>query len=225
MGPGSHSETKSLTSEWRKRIASSPEAKQANDNLEFHKRKVRKMTEELNVAEEWEKELDRRLKTIEERVKPPLLKIAESFEKSNDVEDSFLEAAIKEEDQDRLLAMLRKKALAMDTMDRAQLLAFIKTLLSVRNCLVEKEQERGVEMMQEMASGVLKQLGRVSIDWLEVSEWEAGLLKRLIKEVEGVPGFVARMLDQFLDNINLVNVKKRTNGNVTVTVNETMSHD
>ena len=48
-------------------------------------------------------------------------------------------------------------------MDLAQLLAFIKTQLSVRNCLLEKEQERGVEMMQEMASGVLKQLGRVSI--------------------------------------------------------------
>ena len=61
------------------------------------------------------------------------------------------EAGIEEEDQDRLLAMLRKKALDMDTMDRAQLLAFIKTLLSVRNCLLEKEQEHGVEMMQEMA--------------------------------------------------------------------------
>ena len=222
MGPGTDKETNSLTSEWRKRIASSPEAKLATDNLEFHKRKVRKITEELHVAEEWEKELGRRLKTVEEKVKPPLLKIAESFEKSNEVEESFLEAAIKEEDQDRLLAMLRKKALAMDTMDRAQLLAFIKTLLSVRNCLLDKEQERGVEMMQEMASGVLKQLGRVSIDWLEVSEWEAGLLKRVIKEVEGVPGFVARMLDQFLDNINLVNVTKSTN--VTNTVNGTQSH-
>ena len=219
MDPGS--ETKSLSSEWRKRIASSPEAKQANDNLEFHKRKVRRMTEELHVAEEWEKELDRRLKTIEERVKPPLLKIAESFEKSNEVEDSFLEAAIKEEDQDRLLAMLRKKALDMDTMDRAQLLAFIKTLLSVRNCLLEKEQEHGVEMMQEMASGVLRQLGRVTIDWMEVSEWEAGHLKSLIKEVEGVPGFVARMLDQFLDNINLVNI---TNANNAVNGNGTLSH-
>ena len=59
--------------------------------------KVRRMTEELHVAEEWEKELVRRLKTTEENVKPPLLKIAESFEKSNEVEDSFLEAAIKEE--------------------------------------------------------------------------------------------------------------------------------
>ena len=177
------------------------------------------MTEELHVAEEWEKELVRRLKTTEENVKPPLLKIAESFEKSNEVEDSFLEAAIKEEDQERLLAMLRKKALAIDTMDRAQLLAFIKTLLSVRNCLVEKEQERGVEMMQEMASGVLKQLGRVSIDWMEVTEWEAELLRRLINEVEGVPAFVAKMLDQFLDRIIKDNGTKSAN-----TVNGNTSH-
>ena len=49
--------------------------------------------------------------------------------------------------------MLRRKALAMDMMDPAQLLSFIKTLLSVRNCLVKMEQERGVEMMQEMAIG------------------------------------------------------------------------
>ena len=101
--------------------------------------------------------------TIEERTKPPLFLIAESLETSNDIEDSFLEATIKEEDQDRLLAMLRKKALTMATMNRAQLLAVIKTLLSVRKCLLEKEQERSVEMMQEMASGVLKQPGRISI--------------------------------------------------------------
>ena len=204
------SETKSLNSEWRKRVASSPEAKEAREELGFHQTKVRKLTEELNVAEDWEKELERRLKAIEEKVKPPLLKIAESFENSNEVEDSFLEAAINEEDHERLLSMMRKKALAMDKMDRAQLLAFVKTLLSVRNCLVEKEQDRSVEMIQEMASGVLRHLGRVGVDWLEVSEWEAGILRRLIREVDGVPPFVARMVDQFLDNINLVNSTKKS---------------
>ena len=207
----------SFQNEWRKRIASSPEAKKASDHLNFHKIKVRKMHEELGVAEEWERELQRRLASVEEKLKPPVMRIVESLETSYQIEESFLEDAINEDDHERLVSVLRKKSLTMDKMDRTQLLAFIKTLLSVRNCLVEKEQERGVEMMQEMASGVLKQLGRVSIDWLEVSEWEAGLLKRLIKEVEGVPGFVARMLDQFLDNINLVNVTKSTNGNVTNT--------
>ena len=115
------SETKSLNSEWRKRVASSTEAKEAKEELCFHQTKVRKLTEELNVAEEWEKELERRLKAIEEKVKPPLLKIAESFENSNEVEDSFLEAAINEEDHERLLSMMRKKALAMEEMNRRKL--------------------------------------------------------------------------------------------------------
>ena len=211
--------TDTFQDEWGKRISSSPEAKKATDHLNFHKRKVRKMHEELGVAEEWERELQRRLDSVKERLKPPIMRIVESLETSNQIEESFLEEAVNEEDYDRLVTVLRKKALTIDKMDRTQLLAFIKTLLSVRNCLVEKEQERGVEMMQEMASGVLKQLGRVSIDWVEVTEWEAELLKRLINEVEGVPAFVAKMLDQFLDGIIKDNGTKSAN-----TVNGTMSH-
>ena len=55
----------SLNSEWRRRIASSPNAKKAYHNLEFHRRKVRKMIEELHVAEEWEKKHFKRLKMQE----------------------------------------------------------------------------------------------------------------------------------------------------------------
>ena len=211
--------TDSFQNEWGKRIASSPEAKKATDHLNFHKRKVRKMHEELGVAEEWERELQRRLDSVKERLKPPIMKIVESLETSNQIEESFIEEAVNEEDYDSLLTVLRKKALTIDKMDRTQLLAFIKTLLSVRNCLLEKEQDRGVEMMQEMASGVLKQLGRVSIDWIEVTEWEAELLRRLINEVEGVPAFVAKMLDQFLDRIIKDSGSKSTN-----TVNGNISH-
>ena len=211
--------TDSFQDEWGKRISSSPEAKKATDHLNFHKRKVRKMHEELGVAEEWERELQRRLDSVKERLKPPIMRIVESLETSNQIEESFLEEAVNEEDYDRLVTVLRKKALTIDKMNRTQLLAFIKTLLSVRNCLLEKEQDRGVEMMQEMASGVLKQLGRVSIDWVEVTEWEAELLRKLINEVEGVPAFVAKMLDQFLDRIIKDHGTKSTN-----TVNRNTSH-
>ena len=189
-----------LQEEWRRRIANNVEAKRASDELKFHKTKVRKMREELGVAEEWEKELQRRLNNVEKKLEPSPRKIVESFESYNQIEESILEEAVTE-DHERLVAVLRKKALAMDEMDRAQLLAFVKTLLSVRDCLLEKEQDQGVEIMQKMASGVLRQLSRVSINWLEVREWEAGLLRRLIREVEGVPTFMARMVDQFLRNI------------------------
>ena len=189
-----------LQEEWRRRIANNVEAKRAADELKFHKTKVRKMREELGVAEEWEKELQRRLNNVEKKLEPSPRKIVESFESYNQIEESILEEAVTE-DHERLVAVLRKKALAMDEMDRAQLLAFVKMLLSVRDCLLEKEQDRGVEIMQKMASGVLRQLSRVSINWLDVREWEAGLLRRLIREVEGVPAFMARMVDQFLRNI------------------------
>ena len=158
--------------EWRRIIANNVEARRASDELDFHKRKVRKMREELGVAEEWERELQRRLVNVEKKLEPPIKKIVESFETCNQIEESILEEAVAE-DHERLVAVLRKKAMTMDEMDRAQLLAFIKTLLSVRESLLEKEQDRGVEIMQEMASGVLRQLGRASIDWLELSELEA----------------------------------------------------
>ena len=189
-----------LQEEWRRRIANNVEAKRASDELKFHKTKVRKMREELGVADEREKELQRRLNNVEKKLEPSIRKIVESFESYNQIEESILEEAVTE-DHERLVAVLRKKALAMDEMDRAQLLAFVKTLLSVRDCLLEKEQDQGVEIMQKMASGVLRQLSRVSINWLEVREWEAGLLRRVIREVEGVPVVIARMVDQFLRNI------------------------
>ena len=189
-----------LQEEWRRRIANNVEAQRASDELKFHKTKVRKMREELGVADEREKELQRRLNNVEKKLEPWPRKIVESFESYNQIEESILEEAVTE-DHERLVAVLRKKFLGMDEMDRAQLLAFVKTLLSVRDCLLEKEQDRGVEIMQKMASGVLRQLSRVSINWLEVRKWEAGLLRRLTREVEGVPFFLARMVDQFLENI------------------------
>ena len=53
VGPVPVSETQSLTSEWRKRIPSSPEAKQANDNLELHKRKVRRLVWRRRTRTGW----------------------------------------------------------------------------------------------------------------------------------------------------------------------------
>ena len=120
-----------LQEEWRRRIANNVEAKRASDELKFHKTKVRKMREELGVADEREKELQRRLNNVEKKLEPSLRKIVESFESYNQIEESILEEAVTE-DHERLVAVLRKKAMTMDEMDRAQLLAFVKTLLSVR---------------------------------------------------------------------------------------------
>ena len=88
---------------------------------------------------------------------------------------------------------------------RSQLLGFIKTVLNVRNGFLEKDNPQGVEVMQEMASGVLKHLGRVTIDWIEIVPWEADMLRQLVREVEGVPTFLVRMMDQVLEKFVSIN--------------------
>ena len=57
----------------------------------------------------------------------------------------------------------------------------------------------GVETMQEMASTILKQMGRSTINWEEMKEWEVDVVRNLMKEVESIPGFVARMVEQLLE--------------------------
>ena len=168
-----------MQSEWRKRVASSPEAKSAASNLEFHRKKIRKMHDELSVAEEWEKELEKRLKHAEENVKPPILKFAEEFDKSYTVEESIIEATIH-----GLMAIMRKKATAMLDMDRSQLIGLAKTILVVRDSLLEKENQEGVDIMQQMATEILKHLGKVEIDWLHMKSWEANFMRLLLKQVQ-----------------------------------------
>ena len=199
------SQTIRLQSEWKKRIASSPEVKRAGSNLEFHRRKIRKMHEELSVAEQWEKELEKRLEIAEHNVKPSILKFAEEFEKSNLVEESVVEATLDEDELERLISMMRKKAVAMLEMDGSQLLGLIKTILVVRDGLLGKGNQDGVDIMQQMAGDVMKQLGKSDIDWLQMSPWEANLVRLLVKQVEGVPAFVSKMMDQFLNNITNIN--------------------
>ena len=62
------------------------------------------MHEELSVAKQWEKELEKRLEIAEENVKPSILKFAEEFEKSNLVEESVVEATLDEDELERLKA-------------------------------------------------------------------------------------------------------------------------
>ena len=87
-------------------------------------------------------------------------------------------------------------------MNRTQLLGFLKTVLCVRNFFLEKDNQHGVEILHETASGVLKHLGRATIDWSDFSSWEAEFLRSLIREVEGMPEFALRMIDQFLSKFD-----------------------
>ena len=49
-----------------------------------------------------------------------------------------------------------------------------------------------------MAERVLDHLGRPTINWTELSDWEAKVFRQLVREVEGVPAFLARLLETIL---------------------------
>ena len=191
-------EMANLNSEWKNRIESSPEAKKAKFNLEFHRKKINRMHEEMSQAEAWEKELERRLKNVKEQVKPPLLILTEQLETSKPVDDSIIEASINENDPEKLISLFRRKAMSMKEMNRSELLGFVKTVLGVRNGFLMKDNQYCVGVLQEIASGALKQLGRATINWQDLNSWEADFMKLLILEVEGVPGFISRFMEQIL---------------------------
>jgi len=188
-----------FNAEWKRRIEGSPEVKETRTTIEFHRRKIRQMHEELSQAELFEKELVRRLKSLEEKIKPPLMRFYEMLEEGEGgVDDKLVETSVLEEDHNHVLAILRKKAIFMEKMNRTQLLGFLKTVLCVRDHFLEKDNQAGVEILMEMASGVLRHLGRPTIDWSHLVSWEATFLRTIIREVEDMPEFAARIIDQFL---------------------------
>ena len=108
------SEVYNFNAEWKKRIEGSPEVKQSRISLEFHRRKIQQLMEELSQAEIFEKELEKRLKNLEENVKPPLMRFNEMLEEDQGVDDKTLEISVNEEDPENVISLLRKKAIFME---------------------------------------------------------------------------------------------------------------
>lgn len=191
----------SINVDWERRKSSSPEVRQARLNMEFHRRKMRQLQEELTSAEVWETELEDRLGRVEDKVRPPIMKFCTQMEKEEGVDQLVVEETLGESDWKDVARIVKKRVLIVDQMERIKLVGLVRTVLGVRNCLVEKECQEGVEAMQEMARSILRQMGRNTIDWGEMKSWEVEVVRQLIKEVEGVPGFVAKMVDQLLDKL------------------------
>ena len=144
-------------------------------------------------------ELQERLNKLEEKIKPSLMKFRNQLEKEGTVDEDIIEETVVENNWGKVMTVLKKRMTTLEDFGRLQLVGLMRVVLSVRNCLVEKDSQEGVEIMQEMAGTILKQMGRSTIDWLDMREWEVKVMKALMREVEGIPGFVQSMVDQLLD--------------------------
>ena len=112
-------------------------------NLEFHKRKMRQLQEELTSAEVWERELEVRLRKIEEKVRPPLMKFCDQLEKEEGVEQEVVEESLVSNDWEKVVGFIRKRVVKVEQMNRSQLVGLVRTELGVRNCRVESERQEG----------------------------------------------------------------------------------
>ena len=71
-------------------------------------------------------------------------------------------------------------------------------LLRLRQ-MVEGEVE--VERVDKMAKVMLQELSRPDINWSSLDSWEVEVVRRMPEEIEGVPNFMARLINQLLGRV------------------------
>ena len=71
-----------------------------------------------------------------------------------------------------------------------------------------------------MAQAVLTHLGRPTINWSELADWEAKMFRQLVREVEGIPVFLARILDTILaQTVSTANTARGSSSNENMEIN------
>ena len=143
------------------------------------------------------------------------------------------------EDPSQIIALMKTKAKTLDQMTRRQLVGFIRTVLNLRDAFVEEGIEAGkgvmmvslwspsfppslplIKLVKEMAQAVLTHLGRPTINWSELADWEAKMFRQLVREVEGIPVFLARILDTILaQTVSTANTARGSSSNENMEIN------
>ena len=152
---------------------------------------------ELDGAEAWEKELDEKLCKMEKAVKPPLLQLYEKLDKEEDVEQELLLNGFKSSQED-LLKMLKDRVGRVRQMERSALMKLVDLLLRIRH-LTYGEGNSSANEVEALLRVVVREIGRLDINWVSLADWEEMALKGLMSEVGEVPGFLIRLVEQLLE--------------------------
>ena len=184
------------------KLESSREMRVAKDNLGKHAEKVRNMTEELDGAEAWQDELGKRLSRMEESYKPHLLVVYEKLEEEEGVDQKLLWNAFMSSEKD-LLNMLSERVGRVRQMERPALMRLVDFLLRVRRLAYEEDKSEATSEVEALLRIVVREISRVDINWIGLSDWEELALKDLMGEVgEAVPGFLLRLVQQLLERVS-----------------------
>merc|ERR1719357_1669187 len=155
---------------------------------------MKRLAEELSVAEAWEIELEARRWRVEESLKPPLLGLFDKLEKEELVGDQLLREAFASGGED-LFKILENMAERARQLERGALLLFVDLLLRLRLMLNE---DIGLGRVEKLAKVVVQELARPDIIWSCLEKEEVKVVMMMTQELGGVPPFLARVVNQLL---------------------------
>merc|ERR1719318_1735951 len=140
---------------------------------------MKRLTEELSVAEAWETELEARRLRIEESLKPPLLGLFDKLEKEELVGDQLLQEAFASGVED-VFKTLESRASRTRQLERRALLMFVDLLLRLRRMLNENI---GLGRVERLAKVVVQELARPDIVWSGLDNEEVRAVMMVTQEL------------------------------------------
>merc|ERR1719342_1811087 len=155
---------------------------------------MKRLAEELSVAEVWETELEARWWRIEESLKPPLLCLFDKLEKEELVGEQLLQEAFASGGED-LFEILEIRASRTRQLERRALLMFVDLLLRLRPMLNE---DILLGRVKRLAKVVVQELARPDIVWSCLDKEEVRIVMMVTQELDGLPHFLVRVVNQLL---------------------------
>merc|ERR1719474_1737940 len=156
---------------------------------------MKRLAEDLSVAEAWETELEARRLRVEESLKPPLLGLFDKLEKEELVGDQLLQEAFASGGED-VFEVLESRASRVRQLDRRALLMLVDLLLRLR--LLKLNEDIGLGRVKKLAKVVVQELARPDIVWSCLDKEEVRIVMMMTQELGGVPPFLARVANQLL---------------------------
>jgi len=195
-----------MKSEWKRNVSGSPEVKKAKGILEVHRRKIKELFNELEVAEQYEKQLMEQEEQIENQAKPTLMRFYESLDKPEDVTIPLIKEASRSQSWDKVVSLTGEKVKHLDTTKRKDIIHLLWIVLKLRDEYTEREQNQPLQILQNQGRSLLKKLGDSSISWMGLADKEVNIMQEIVQEVENIPPFVRRIVETYLSSHNQIRI-------------------
>ena len=101
------------------------------------------------IAEAYESELEKRLDSVKERLKPPMMRFMEKLKIPSGVDKRLAGDTIREvENSESIVKAVKDRANQMDQLSRSELVGFLQTILHLRDSFMEEDIQVGCDVMQ-----------------------------------------------------------------------------